>query len=105
MSLGCFGLGMSTSLIRAQQEAASLAAMGRRALLARSTEFDLLVARRGGLVQYDISLLVLFATVDVHSDVVALERVLIVLPREAGFADCVEAREGREALVVKHLHA
>jgi len=79
--------------------------MGGRALLARSADLLLLVRCRRGLVEHGIGLLVLVATADSQSDIVALERVLVVLPRKARFADRVEAGEGREALVVKHLDA
>jgi len=105
VSLGCLGLGVSAGLVRTKEQTASLAAMGRRALLARATDLSLLVRCRRGLVEHDIDLLVLVATADVHSDKVALVRVLVVLPSKARFADRVEAGEGREALVVKHLHA
>jgi len=105
VSLGRLGLGVSAGLVRAQQEAAGLAAMGRRALLARAADLLLLVRCRRGLVEHDIDLLVLVATTDSQSDKVALVPVLVVLCRKTRFADRVEAGEGREALVVKHLHA
>jgi len=104
VSLGRLGLGVDDCLVRTKEQPTCFAAMGRRALLARSTDILLLVRCRRGLVEHDIGLLVLVATADSQSDVVALVPVLVVLCRKTGFADRVEAGEGREDLVVKHLH-
>ena len=104
MSLGCRGLGVSAGLVRTKEQTTSLATMGRRALLARATDLSLLVRCRRGLVEHDIGLLVLVSTADSQSDIVALVRVFVCMCRKARFADQVEAGEGREDLVVKHLH-